>query len=314
MPFANEFGKTVNEVYKESVFVGYRYYATAKKRVRYPFGHGLSYTSFEYRDMNVREDGENFVVSCEVANSGKRDGAEVVQLYVKAPQSDIFKPERELRAFQKAYVKAGESVKVELTVPKADLRYFDIGQNDWVQEGGVYELQLCSDGQTVILSKSVQIEGKHISPYSEEIGKVYAGAGFSGLTNSLFEKMSGAKISPVAPAKPLRLESRFTDLRATWMGRILFRAVLGVANKQMKAAKKLPEGTERDNKIKGAMFLRHILESNSIITMSMSSGTNMPYNFAQGFVNLANGRLIKGIKCFCTKIKVPKLPKEEEKR
>lgn len=314
VPFANEFGKTVNEVYKESVFVGYRYYATAKKRVRYPFGHGLSYTSFEYRDMNVREDGENFVVSCEVANSGKRDGAEVVQLYVKAPQSDIFKPERELRAFQKAYVKAGESVKVELTVPKADLRYFDIGQNDWVQEGGVYELQLCSDGQTVILSKSVQIEGKHISPYSEEIGKVYAGAGFSGLTNSLFEKMSGAKISPVAPAKPLRLESRFTDLRATWMGRILFRAVLGVANKQMKAAKKLPEGTERDNKIKGAMFLRHILESNSIITMSMSSGTNMPYNFAQGFVNLANGRLIKGIKCFCTKIKVPKLPKEEEKR
>ena len=173
-------------------------------------------------------------------------------------------------------------------------------------------MQLCLDSQTVFLSQSVQIEGKNISPYSEEIGKVYAGAGFIGLTNSLFEKMSGESVPPVPPAKPLRLESRFTDLRATFMGRILFNAVLGVANKQMKEAQKLPEGTEKDNKIKGAMFLRRILESNSVVTMSMSAGKNLPYNFAQGFVNLANGRLIKGIKCFCAKIKVPKLPKDEE--
>lgn len=314
VPFGNEFGKTINEVYKESVFVGYRYYATVKKRVRYPFGYGLSYTTFEYWDMKVRENGEKITVSCEVANNGKRDGADVVQLYVKAPQSNIFKPERELRAFQKVYVKAGESVKVELTVSKADLRYFDIKENDWVSEGGEYELQLCSDSQTVILSKSVQIEGKNISPYSEEIGKVYTGASFIGLTNSLFEKMSGESIPPVPPEKPLRLESRFTDLRATFMGRILFNAVLGVARKQMKEAQKLPEGTEKDNKIKGAMFMRRILESNSIVCMSMSAGKSMPYNFAMGFVHLANGHLIKGIKCFCTKIKVPALPKEKEKK
>lgn len=314
VPFGNEFGKTINEVYKESVFVGYRYYATVKKRVRYPFGYGLSYTTFEYWDMKVRENGEKITVSCEVANNGKRDGADVVQLYVKAPQSNIFKPECELRAFQKVYVKAGESVKVELTVSKADLRYFDIKENDWVSEGGEYELQLCSDSQTVILSKSVQIEGKNISPYSEEIGKVYTGASFIGLTNSLFEKMSRESIPPVPPEKPLRLESRFTDLRATFMGRILFNAVLGVARKQMKEAQKLPEGTEKDNKIKGAMFMRRILESNSIVCMSMSAGKSMPYNFAMGFVHLANGHLIKGIKCFCTKIKVPALPKDKEKK
>ena len=312
VPFGKEFGKSVNEIYKESVFVGYRYYATAKKPVRYPFGYGLSYTRFEYWDMNVREEGDKITVSCEVANNGKRDGAEVVQLYVKAPQSDIFKPERELRAFKKVYVKAGESAKVELTVSKSDLRYFDIKHNDWASEGGKYELQLCSDSQTVILSKSVQIEGKNISPYSEEVGKVYAGARFIGLTNSLFEEMSGVKIPSVPPAKPLRLESRFTDLRTTLMGKILFTAVLGVASKQMKAAQKLPDGAEKDNRLKGAMFLRRVLESNSVVTMSMSAGKNMPYNFAQGFVNLANGHLIRGIKCFCTKIKVPKLPKDEE--
>ncbi len=313
VPFGNEFGKTANEVYKESVFVGYRYYTTAKKQVRYPFGHGLSYTTFGYRDMNVREDGEKFTVSCEVTNNGKRDGAEVVQLYVKAPQSDIFKPERELRAFQKVYVKAGESVRAELTVPKADLRYFDVKENDWVSEGGEYELQLCSDSQTVVLAKSVRIEGKNVSPYSEEAGKVYAGAGFIGLTDPLFEKMSGLKISPLPKAKPITMESRFSNLeKAGLMGKILYSAVLSIADRQRKAAQKLPEGAEKDNKIKGAMFLRRVLESGSLVTMSMAAGKRMPYNFAQGFVNLANGRLFKGIKCFCTKIKVPKLPKEED--
>ena len=98
------------------------------------------------------------------------------------------------------------------------------------------------------------------------------------------------------------------------MGRILFNAVLGVARKQMKETQKLPEGTEKDNKIKGAMFMRRILESNSIVCMSMSAGKSMPYNFAMGFVHLANGHLIKGIKRFCTKIKVPALPKEKEEK
>lgn len=312
VPFGNTFGKGVNEVYRESIFVGYRYYATAKKPVRYPFGYGLSYTSFEYRDMQVREEKNSLIVSCEVNNTGIRDGAEVVQLYVRAPQSDVFKPERELRAFRKVYIKAGGSIKVELTVPKAELRYFDAKKKDWVLEGGEYELQLCSDCQTVIFSKSVRLEGENFAPYGEEIKKVYGWAAFAGLTDSLFERMSGQTIRPMPPEKPVRLESRFTDLRATFMGRILFNAVLGVAKKQLKTAQKLSEGAEKENKIKGAIFMRRILESNSLICMSMSAGKSFPYNFAQGFVYLANGKLFRGLKCFCTKIQVPALPKTEE--
>ncbi len=314
VPFGKDFSKTVNEIYKESIFVGYRYYLTANKEVRYPFGYGLSYTTFDYRDMQVEETDSEYKVSCEIVNNGKYDGAEIVQLYVKAPQG-VFKPLKELKGFTKAYLKAGESKKVAITVKKDDLRYWNVKENRWATEGGEYELQLCSDCQTVRLSQTVTLDGDNaVMPYSEEINAVYGAAAFDTMSESLFEKMSGLKIPAIPPKKPIRLESRFTDMRATFMGKILYNAVLSVAKKDMKKAKKLPEGAERDNKIKGAMFLKRILESNSIITMSMSAGTNCPYNFAQGFVNMANGHLFKGIKCFCTKIKVPKLPKEKEEK
>ncbi len=312
VPFGKDFSKTVNEIYKESVFVGYRYYLTANKEVRYPFGYGLSYTTFDYWDMQVEETETEYKVSCEIVNNGKYDGAEIVQLYVKAPQG-VFKPVKELKGFTKVYLKAGESKKITITVKKDELRYWNIKENRWELESGEYELQLCSDCQTVRLSQTAMLKGDNaVMPYSDEINAIYGGVAFNKVTESVFEEMSGLKIPAIPQSKPICLESRFTDMRQTFMGKILFNAVLGVAKKDMKKANKLPEGAERDNKIKGAIFLKRILESNSIITMSMSAGTNCPYNFAQGFVNMANGHLFKGIRCFCTKIKVPKLPKDKE--
>ena len=313
VPFGKDFSKDINEIYKESVFVGYRYYLTANKEVRYPFGYGLSYTTFDYRDMQVEETDSEYKVSCEIVNNGKYDGSEIVQLYVKAPQNGVYKPLRELKGFTKVYLKAGESKQIKITVKKDDLRYWNVKENRFVMEGGEYELQLCSDCQTVRLSQTITLEGESVvNPYSDAVNSIYSASAFDKMSDSLFEQMSGVKIPAIPKKKPIGLESRFSDMQATFMGKILFNAVLSVAKKDMKQAKKLPEGVERDNKIKGAMFLKRILESNSIITMSMSAGKSCPYNFAQGFVNLANGHIIKGIKCFCTKINVPKLPKDKE--
>ena len=261
----------------------------------------------------MSEDGDRFTVSCRVKNTGTRGGAEVVQLYVSAPESKVYKPLRELRAFQKVRLAAGEEKEVRLTVNKDALRYFDVQKRAWTMEGGEYRFELCSDAETVVLEQAVILEGEHNAPYPEDVLKVYQGANLEGLTDALFEQMSGQHI-PLLPAqKPITLESRFSNLeKAGFLGEILHSAVLSVATKQMKEAKKLPEGKERDNKIKGAFFLRRILESNSLISMSMSAGKTMPYNFACGFMELANGHLFKGIKSFCVKIKVPKLPKEKK--
>lgn len=297
VPFGKEFSASAREVYKESVFVGYRYYTTAGKRVRYPFGYGLSYTDFAWSDMQVSDDGKKITVSCTVKNTGERDGAEVVQLYVGAPQDNVFNPKRELRAFQKVYLKAGESKVVSLTAERADLRCFDIGKNAWILEDGEYALQLCSDCCTVRLSQTIRIRGEKCSPCPEEVERAYRGARLE-VSDEVFEKMSGRKIPALPPKKPITLESRFTDLQATFFGRILYNSVLKEAKKQMKEAAKLPEGAEKDNKIKGALFMKRILESNSLSSMSMSAGQAFPYHFAQGFAAIANGHLLRGLKYF----------------
>ncbi len=314
VPYGKEFSKTQIEIYKESVFVGYRYYQKAKKTVAFPFGFGLSYTTFDYTNMSVEESDGKIVVSATVTNTGNRFGGEIVQLYVKAPNTDVFKPEKELRGFTKVYLAAGESKTIKITVNKSELAYYNAKEKRFVTESGEYEIQLCSSSETVKLSEKVKTAGDDVSsPYDKGTFGLYANLPDK-VSDKAFEKMSGLKIPALPPVKPITLESRFTDLKETFMGKIMYNAVLSVAKKDMKKAKKLPDGAERDNKIKGAMFLKRILESNSVITMSMSAGKSCPYHFAKGFVDLANGHIIKGIKDFCSPVKTAALPKNQINR
>ncbi len=117
---------------------------------------------------------------------------------------------------------------------------------------------------------------------------------------------------PEEPKKyPVTLESRFTDLRQTFIGRRLFDFAMSVPKKMEKQARKLPDGPEKDNSIKGAQFMRKMLESNSPRSLTMETGITFPYNFAQAFVELTNGHIIKGLGYFLKKIEVPKLPKDQ---
>lgn len=314
VPFGAEFSKTVNEVYKESVFVGYRYYQTAQKAVAFPFGFGLSYTSFAYENLSLTVEGEKITAACTITNTGPRYGAEVVQLYVGAPKSAVFKPEKELCAFKKVYLNAGESKRVKLTFSVSDLKYYNVNLSRGVLEEGEYAVQVCSDCATVRLLKSVYLAGEDVpSPYQTEVSAAYCGGNLANIDNATFEKMSGLKIPPAPPKKPITIESQFTDLRQTFFGRILYSAVMQLPKKQLKKAQKLPCGAERDNRIKGAIFLKHILQKNCLRSMSMST-TRLPLNFAEGMAALANGKIFSAIKHFCSKIRVPKLPKQTQSK
>lgn len=127
VPFGDEFIRNKVELYKESIYVGYRYFDKLKgKGVKYPFGYGLSYTQFHYSDIAHYEKDNTIYVSCTIANIGVHEGAEIVQLYVANPTSDVFKPDKELRAFAKVYLKPGETKRIEMSFTKQDLAYYHI--------------------------------------------------------------------------------------------------------------------------------------------------------------------------------------------
>ena len=146
--------------YGEGVFVGYRYYTTAGVPVRYPFGHGLSYTTFETSALEVSATGPDTAVArVTVRNSGDRAGKHVVQLYVATTAGPVRRPLRELRAFAKVDLEAGESRTVEFPLDRRSFAYWDIDLNDWVVASGSYVVQVCADAETVVVEEGLSLTG-----------------------------------------------------------------------------------------------------------------------------------------------------------
>ena len=144
--------------YEEDIFVGYRYYLTENKAVSYPFGYGLSYTTFEYGTPGISGKNGNFTIKIPVKNNGKTAGKEVVELYLAAPKSDPVKPARELKAYAKTkLLKAGESQVIELQLTPADFASFDETKSAWIAAAGNYEIKIGSSAIEILQSVSVNL-------------------------------------------------------------------------------------------------------------------------------------------------------------
>lgn len=144
-----------NSEYREALYVGYRYYDTARVRVQYPFGYGLSYTTFEYRDLEITADGVSFMLE----NTGDRDGAEVAQLYVGCFDGKVFRPEKQLKGFQKVFLKAGEKKRVSIAFDDKTFRYWNVRTNRYEVESGDYQILVGACVLDIRLSGSINLEG-----------------------------------------------------------------------------------------------------------------------------------------------------------
>ena len=155
-------GEGDRAVYAEGVFVGYRYYDKKRIDVLFPFGYGLSYTSFAYSDLvldreSMRDD-EDLHVSVNVTNTGDVPGKEVVQLYVADRESSVFRPVRELRGFEKVFLNPGETRTVSFTLGKRAFAYWDTTLHDWYVESGSFAVQIGRSSREIVLEKEVEVE------------------------------------------------------------------------------------------------------------------------------------------------------------
>ena len=148
--------------YKEGILVGYRWYDTKKIETLYPFGSGLSYTSFEYSQLHTNKKtyatGETITATIKIKNAGKVDGKETVQLYISKPESVVERAEKELKAFKKVMVPAGKEVMVTLNIPVQDLAYYDEGTSKWVIEPGIYKLMAAASSKDIRSTETISID------------------------------------------------------------------------------------------------------------------------------------------------------------
>lgn len=198
--FPGEFGHVR---YGEGLLVGYRWYDAKGLAVTYPFGHGLSYTTFEYgpATASVAADGD-IVVSFDLSNTGDRDGREVVQVYVAHEQSIVQRAPRELKAFSSVALAAGETRTVELVVRREDLAYWDVRVDRWVVEGGAYTVEVAASSRDIRSSVSVEVAGDEVqqdltmnSSVGDVVAHPVAGPIVMGALGGFMSELSGADSS-----------------------------------------------------------------------------------------------------------------------
>lgn len=167
--FAGGYMKGVNySNHEEDIYVGYRYFDTFGKPVAYPFGFGLSYTTFKYSNLKASAKGNKVNVDVTVTNTGKTAGKQVAQIYVSAPKGNIQKPKRELKGFGKTrLLKPGESQTLHMVIDRRDLTSFDEANSQWLGEAGDYAVEVGDNIEDITSSVKVRL-----SEYTEKVHDV----------------------------------------------------------------------------------------------------------------------------------------------
>ena len=202
--------------YREGPFVGYRYFTTAGIDVAFPFGYGLSYSRFEYSDLEVDQEGATLTVT----NTSERDGADVVQLYVSAP-GGVFGPARELKGFAKVEVPAGGSVRVTIPFDRYTFRHWETSRGAWETEAGTWMIYVGPNVEDTPLSATLDVEGTTLSPIDPALGH-YLSADVAGITNGEFAVLLGRTIPTAHPTDEITASDPMSELiRAkSWLARL----------------------------------------------------------------------------------------------
>jgi beta-glucosidase len=170
--------------YREGLYIGYRYYDTAKIPVRYPFGHGMSYTTFRYTDLKADSRSVTFTLT----NTGTRAGAEVAQVYVSCRNGKVIHPKKELKGFAKVFLKAGESRTVTVPLDDKAFRYFNTETNRWEAETANYDILVAASVSDVRLSTMIRICG--VDGEEKELPS-YRSGNIQNVSDAEFEELLG---------------------------------------------------------------------------------------------------------------------------
>lgn len=269
-----------NSEYREGLYVGYRYYDTSKVRVMYPFGFGLSYTSFEYGDIKVDGSGVTFSVT----NTGKVDGAETAQLYVGLKDAKVYRPEKELKGFAKIFLKAGESRKVRIDFDDKTFRYWNVRTNRWEIEGGTYRIMVGASCADIRLEAETDVDGttEEFPYYTNRMPSYYTGL-IQQVDDKEFEELLGTTIPSGKWTGDLTVNDAICQM---------YYAKSAIARFVYKKLTQMKKKSEDEGKPDLNILFIYNMPFRAIAKMT---GGMVSMDMVEGIVSMVNGHLFRGL-------------------
>lgn len=284
-------GLTYTVVYKEGLFIGYRYFDTVDKPVNFPFGYGLSYTTFTYDDLKVLDDR----VEVTITNSGKIKGKEVVQLYVGLKESQLIRPKKELKGFVKVELEPNETKTVTIPFDAYTFRYFDINSNTYEVEAGTYQIYVGASVSEIHLEGEITKQGVKPVVEHKEVLTPYYQADILNISDQVYEVLLGREIPVIVKPTTKRgkiivdYETTVAELRKAkgWTGRI-FAWGIRMAIRFLKA---IGKNSDANTLVMG------VLHQPMRAISRMTAGA-LSYPQLDGLIIMFNGKFFKGFKQF----------------
>ena len=220
--FKNYPGTELTVEYKESIYVGYRYYDKIDKEVLFPFGYGLSYTNFKYSDLKINKIKDKYDISFTIKNIGNVIGKEVSQIYVRQKDAKIYKPDKELKQFEKVELSPNETKKVSIVLTTKDFSYYNSETKQWSVEDGEYDILIGKSSRDIVLQEKIHIKSqddkiKSAYPEAYKIGNI------QNVTDEEFETILKAKIpNRQLEIKDITDENTLEQIKNTKIGKVIY--------------------------------------------------------------------------------------------
>jgi beta-glucosidase len=276
--------------YRESIYIGYRYYDTADQKVLFPFGHGLSYTTFEYRDLHVHVQTDSTKVALKIKNTGKVPGKEAVQVYVRDVESTPFRPSKELKGFAKVQLNPNEEKDVTIELDRRAFAFYDVTQKDWIVEAGDFEILIGASSRDIRLTTTIRLDSvQRASAIADRDSLVpYYVLTSSPIPQPAFASLYGCALpANLQPQKgTFTLNTPIGDMNDTFIGKQLFSLMSSQVKKMFK-------GTEEDNPLIG--MVESMLKEMPLRSLGMMSNGALKTSTMNALLLMMNGHGWKGL-------------------
>ena len=275
--------------YREGLYVGYRYFDSFQRPVLFPFGHGLSYTRFDYQDLHVtRQEGQPCRVALTLTNAGDVDGAEIVQVYVHHVEgSGPYRPEQELRGFLKVALEAGENQALTIELDRNAFAFYNVEAGDWTTAPGEYEIRVGASSRDIRLRQRLVVNtgmGEHDVPKTAANHQPALEDGRLKVDDEAFAAMLRKPVPPPESVRPFHLNSTLSEIETTWLGHL-------VANRFKAHFAERMGGKDAATR----KMIEQMADDMTVRSLVLFRGGRISFSVAEAFVAVLNGRYLKAL-------------------